>query len=222
MRLQQAWPRSEALHASYGITACWTSRMLMRLRTCALTDELQYEGQISSCRVSNGTEEPITAGDANRPLAAQDALRQSAPAGAARNGSSRSAAAPQHADDDRRASSTGAGVSGRPDHVTCRLVIDCMVRPHVPPSSSNQMRRRCTSSAVSQNQPCDISACCSCHHQYFSSIIDREAYAVSGPLEPYSEANERVQQARRDVLGRGLLCKRLCPRTEQVSSLHVA
>ena len=33
---------------------------------------------------------------------------------------------------------TEAGVSGRPDHVTCRLVIDCMVRPRVPQSSSTQ------------------------------------------------------------------------------------
>ncbi len=30
------------------------------------------------CRVSNGTEEPITAGDANRPLAARDASGHSA------------------------------------------------------------------------------------------------------------------------------------------------
>ena len=111
----------------------------MRLRHCALTDELQPEAHASSCcRVSNGTEEPITAGDANRPLAAQDALRQSAPAEAARSGSSGGAAAPQHADNDRRTSRTEAGVSGRPDHVTCRLVIDCMVRPRVPQSSSTQ------------------------------------------------------------------------------------
>ncbi|CAK0756134.1 hypothetical protein CVIRNUC_002428 [Coccomyxa viridis] len=86
--------------------------------------EVYPEGVV--IRVSNGTEEPITAGDANRPLAAQDALRQSAPAEAARNGSSGDAAAPQHADNDRRTSRTEAGVSGRPDHVTCRLVIDCM------------------------------------------------------------------------------------------------
>ena len=113
---------------------CLTPQMLMRLHNCALTDELQLERHVSSCRVSNGPEEPITAGDANRPLAAQDALRQSAPAVAARNGSSGGAPGPQHADNDRRSSGTEAGISGRPDHVTCRLVIDCMVRPHVLPS----------------------------------------------------------------------------------------
>ena len=196
--------------------------MMMRLRNCAPTDELQYEGHISCCRVSNGTEEPITAGDANRPLAAQDALRQSAPAEAARNGSSGGAAAPQHADNDRRTSRTEAGVSGRPDHVTCRLVIDCMVRPYVPPSSSTQMclTRRCRGLAVSQNEACDLPACC--YLQVLSSITDKKALAVSGALEPHSEADEGFQQARRHVLGRGLLCKRLSPRTEQVASLHIA
>ena len=198
--------------------------MLLRLRNCALTDELYLEGQVSSCRVSNGTEEPITAGDANRPLAAQDALRQSAPAGAARNGSSGGAAAPQHADNDRRASGTDAGVSGRPDHLTCRLVIDCMVQPHVLPSSRTQMclPRRCTCLTVSQDEPCDIPACCSCHLQYFSGITDKKALAVSGALEPHSKADERVQQAGWHVLGCGLLCKRLSPRTKQVSSLRIA
>ena len=40
----------------------------------------------------------------------------------------------------------------------------------------------------------------------------------AGPLEPHSAADERLQQARWHVLGRGLMRIRLCTRAEQVSN----
>ena len=55
----------------------------------------------------------------------------------------------------------------------------------------------------------------------FSGITIDGATALSGTLEPHSAADEGVQQARRHVLGSGLLCKRLSSGTKQVPSLHL-
>ena len=43
----------------------------------------------------------------------------------------------------------------------------------------------------------------------------------AGALESDCEANERIHQARWDVPGCGLLCKRFCSRTQQVTPLSV-
>ncbi|CAL5227327.1 g10267 [Coccomyxa viridis] len=90
--------------------------------------EVYPEGVV--IKVSNGTEEPITAGDANRPLAARDASGHSASSSSSssdahRNGNGSSMAAQQE-QDTRQGSGAEASFSGRPDQLTCRLIIDCM------------------------------------------------------------------------------------------------
>ncbi|BDA41128.1 hypothetical protein COCOBI_01-7830 [Coccomyxa sp. Obi] len=82
------------------------------------TAEVYPEGVV--IKLSSGTESPITAGDANRPLAARD-VASAHPSGsdASQNGAGhRSAQAPYGAQE--------VSTSGRPEQLTCRLLIDCM------------------------------------------------------------------------------------------------
>lgn len=84
------------------------------------------------CRLSNGAESPITAGDANRPLAAQDLASEAA---FSSNGSHIGSGILNGSAVGGSCSGNGAGAgngevsphSGRPDQLKCRLLVDCMV-----------------------------------------------------------------------------------------------
>ena len=86
-------------------------------------------------RLSNGAEEPVTTGDANRPLAVEDiGSSQHASSSHAHEDPSQHHAgsrnvAGQASRHHQHGSSAGEpSTSGRPAELTCRLVVDCMVR----------------------------------------------------------------------------------------------
>ena len=85
----------------------------------------------TACRLSSGVESPITAGDANRPLAARGMASESSPEPQSSHSGAR--ARPGEPADPSAGNDNGeVSCSGRPEQLTCRLLVDCMVGPTLP------------------------------------------------------------------------------------------
>ena len=172
-----------------------------------LIGNLDVPGGLGMRRLSNGTEEAVTVGDANRPLAVQaatdslhanrghameDPMKQRAPM---------NHAAAQGGRHHQNGHSPGEpSTSGRPEQLTCRLVVDCMVMaipglqlPWDP--IFKRWRKLCT-----------YMSSCSCLP---SGIAELEYHATAGSLEPHSAADTRAAEARRHVPGGGGMRQRI-------------